>query len=191
MAADWMNRYSMENALSTSNIDVSQRRGMGPNGEVAPLTGWTDEQVLSNRLAGLQRQYSRTMKEQSNVHPLGAVPMSEIQKLVDLTQSVTALGQKVANPNKPIQFAPERGVSTTPNQTQAGWANQRAQSSRSSALAGQSQAASLDALNVGNARAEDAAMEAPGFGDVAGAKANYTQGANRRMAALGRQRGGY
>lgn len=90
--------------------------------------GTDPKTVLSSRLQGLTRQRDQIQKRSAllNTSPLGGTSAQDGQDMVDLSQTIAALGQKIANPTKGIQFAPEPRVSTTPNARQAGWAHERA-----------------------------------------------------------------
>lgn len=175
--------YEVSSALDT-NVLPTQRRAFGPNGEIAPLKGWSDQQLLSNRLAGLSRQRSDVQQRTAflNTSPLGETSHKDAQDMVDLSQSIAALGQKVTNPNKAVQFAAEPRISTMPNATQEGVAMDRSRGN----LAGlQRQAAQAQDLEIGNTENELSTaqdMADPSFGDVAGAQARYGQGAGRRTA---------
>lgn len=179
-------RYSLDRMLNTDALPSEYAaHGVQPG----DTTG-----LLAARLKSLVDQRNQTQQRSAflNTSPLGETSPQDAQAMVDLSQSIAGLGQKVANPTRGIQFAPEPRISTTPNAMQSAWAGERAASTRAGALAGQSAARSLDAMNIANARAEDADFADPAFSDVAGAKARYTAGANRRIAALGRQSmGGY
>lgn len=108
--------------------------------------------VLKNRLQGLVRQRGQVQRRSQflNTSPLGETSPQDAQSMVDLSQSIAALGQKVANPKKGVQFAPEPRVSTMQNATQAGWNMDRARSAVAGTRAAGAAAADLEMGNVEN-----------------------------------------
>jgi hypothetical protein len=137
-------RYEMENFLDpTPNITELPQFGG---------TGTDPKSVLSGRLQGLVRQRSDIQRRSAmnNTSPLGETSPQDAQDMVDLSQSIAALGQKAANPNKGIQFAPEPRISTMPNQAQAGYGMDRARGAAAGRLNTATQARDLEIGNTEN-----------------------------------------
>jgi hypothetical protein len=164
-APAWMRRSSLENSMADPD----------PAG----------------RLQALLRQRSRVQGQTQflNTSPLGETSPQAGQEMVDLSQSIAALGQKVANPTKGVQFAPEPRVSTTPNALQSAWGMDRARTGAAANLAGATQARDLEIGNTQNELAIQQQMDDPTFGDMDAGRARYAAGP-RRTASLARQYSG-
>lgn len=162
-----MNRYSLERMLNTEPFGAT--RGQSPN------------QILTDRLQGLQRQKTRMLGSQSQ-SPLGENAPGFYDNMAAINQAIPALGQKLANPKKAIQFAPDRGRVSAMNQLQAGYNADRIADARGDAAMAGAQARDLEIGNTENELSVAQDMADPSFGDVGGAQARYSAGAGRRSA---------
>lgn len=165
----WMNRYSLQNLLGPAKMADDPRFG-GAGTDPAAVAG--------SRLQGLMRQKDRMLASQSK-SPLGENAPRFYDDMAAINQGIAALGQRAANPKRPLQFAPDRGRVSTMNPVQAGYNAERLAGARVGAQRDVAQARELEIGNAENALSVEQEMADPAFGNM-----NATRG---RTAALARQ----